>query len=178
MALLAILFFLLMFQFLSTKDFQQGIDWSFLIYLASLIGLVRAMEDVGLDRWISGNLTWLQPLMAQNMPQFVALLAVAIFAVRLILPINATVVIFATLLVPTAVNIAVNPWLIGFLVLLISESFIWPYQASYYAQFRSMARPEAGVDSPRLVILHCLEFLMKLTAVYVSFPFWRSIGIL
>lgn len=175
---MAILFSLLMFQFLSAKDFRASIDWSFLIYLASLIGLVAAMGDVGLDRWISANLTWLQRMMADNLPEFIAMLAIAIFIVRLALPINATVVIFATLLVPTAVNIAVNPWLIGFVVLLISESFIWPYQASYYAQFRAMARPEAGVDSPRLVTLHFLEFGMKLVAVYVSFPFWRSLGIL
>ena len=175
---MAILFSLLMFQFLSAKDFRASIDWSFLIYLASLIGLVAAMGDVGLDRWISGNLKWLQTMMADNLPEFIAMLAVAIFVVRLALPINATVVIFATLLVPTAVNIAVNPWLIGFVVLLISESFIWPYQASYYAQFRAMVRPEAGVDSPRLVMLHFVEFGIKLVAVYVSFPFWRSLGIL
>jgi hypothetical protein len=41
-----------------------------------------------------------------------------------------------------------------------------------------MARPEAGAESPRLVMLHVLEFFMKLAAIYASFPFWRAQGIL
>ncbi len=175
---LAILFAMLMFQFLSAKDFQSRIDWAFLIYLACLIGLGTAMTYTGLNAWLAQNLSWLQLLMRDDFPQFVAMLAAAIFAVRLALPINATVVIFATLLIPTAVVSGANPWLVGFIILLLSESFIWPYQASYYAQFRSMALPEAGVDDPKLVILHFLEFPMKLIAIYASFPYWHSLGII
>ena len=175
---LAILFSLLMFQCLSARDFRQRIDWSFLIYLASLIGLVAAMGHVGLDQWISGNLTWLQRLMSDDLPLFIAMLAVTIFVVRLALPINAAVVIFATVLIPTAINISVNPWLIGFIIVLMADCFVWPHQASYFLQFQSMARPEAGVNDPRLAWLHFLIFFMKLAAIYLSFPFWQSLGII
>ena len=174
---LAILFTLLMFQFLSASDFRQRIDWSFLIYLASLIGLVAAMGEVGLDQWISANLKWLSRLMSDNLPGFIAMLAVTIFVVRLALPINAAVVIFATLLIPTAINISVNPWLIGFIIVFMADCFVWPHQASYFVQYQSMARPEAGVNDPRLAWLHFLVFFIKLAAIYLSFPFWRSLGI-
>lgn len=175
---LAILFSLLMFRFLSESDLRQRVDWTFLIFLASLIGLVAAMQNVGLDVWIAQNLGWLKRVMTDNFPAFIGLLAAAIFVVRLALPINATVVIFATLLLPTAIAEAVNPWVVGFAILILSENFIWPYQASYYIQYVSMARPEAGAESPRLVMLHVLEFFMKLAAIYASFPFWRALGIL
>jgi DASS family divalent anion:Na+ symporter len=175
---LAILFSLLMFRFLSERDLRTRVDWTFLIFLASLIGLVSTMQAVQLDIWIADNLGWLKRVMTSNLPAFIGLLAAAIFVVRLALPINATVVIFATLLIPTAIAEFVNPWVIGFVILILSENFIWPYQASYYIQYVSMVRPEAGAEHPRLVLLHILEFFMKLAAIYASFPFWRALGIL
>jgi len=87
-------------------------------------------------------------------------------------------VIFATVLIPTAINISVNPWLIGFIIVLMADCFVWPHQASYFLQFQSMARPEAGVNDPRLAWLHFLIFFMKLAAIYLSFPFWQSLGII
>ena len=174
---LAILFSLLMFNFLETRDFRQRIDWTFLIFLGALVGLVKVMQFVGLDDWLAHHLQWLSDIMIHDFGRFVLLLAAAIFVVRLALPINATVVIFATLLVPTATANGVNPWLVGFLVLLLSENFIWSYQASYYLQFCSLVGPSAQAEDRRVILLNALGFLMKLAAIYASFPFWRQIGI-
>jgi DASS family divalent anion:Na+ symporter len=174
---LAILFSLLMFNFLSPKDFRERIDWTFLIFLGALVGLVATMEFVGFDAWLGQQLVWLRRMMSDDLESFILMLAAAIFIVRLALPINATVVIFATLLVPTAALAGVNPWLVGFLVLLLSENFIWPYQASYYLQFCSQAGAAAQADDRRVLLLNALGFAMKLAAVYASFPFWRHLGI-
>ena len=174
---LAILFSLLMFNFLDQRDFRERIDWTFLVFLGALVGLVKTMQFVGLDAWLAHHLQWLSELMAHDFDRFVLLLAAAIFLVRLALPINATVVIFATLLVPTATANGVNPWLVGFVILLLSENFIWSYQASYYLQFCSIAGPAARAEDRRVVLLNALGFLMKLAAIYASFPFWRQIGI-
>ena len=127
---LAILFSILMFGFLQKSDFRNRIDWSFLIFLAALIGLVASMKYVGLDQWITSNLDWLNSFMEHDFNLFILVLSGCIFIVRLTMPINATVVIFATLLIPSAINLGVNPWLVGFIILLMSETFIWPYQAS------------------------------------------------
>ena len=175
---LAILFSLLMFNFLDARDFRQRIDWTFLVFLGALVGLVKVMQFVGLDDWLAHHLEWLSDIMIHDFGHFVLLLAAAIFIVRLALPINATVVIFATLLVPTASANGVNPWLVGFVVLLLSENFIWSYQASYYLQFCSLVGPSAQAEDRRIILLNALGFLMKLAAIYASFPFWRQIGIL
>jgi len=173
----AIMFSLLIFSFLSPRDFRQRIDWSFLIYLASLIGLVGAMKHIGLDVRIAENLGWLTQLMEHDLLSFIAMLSAAIFVIRLALPINATVVIFAAVLLPAAVHVGANPWVVGFVILLLSENFIWPYQASYYAQYQSIVVPAAAARHPRLAMLHCAEYGMKLAAIYVSFPFWHALGL-
>ncbi len=175
---LAIIISLLIFGFLGKDDFRKRIDWSFLVFLGALIGLVRAMRHVGLDAWLTGQLSWLSAYMESELNFFILVLALAIFFVRLALPINATVVIFASLLIPTAVNIGVNPWVIGFIILLLAESFIWPYQASYYSMFVSLTGPQACADDRKLVVLHCLTFVFKLVAIYASIPFWRYLGVL
>ncbi len=175
---LAILFSLLMFGFLEKSAFREKIDWSFLVFLGALIGLVAAMRHIGLDVWLTSNLSWLNVYMEEDFPSFLLMLAVAIFVVRLALPINATVIIFATLLIPTAISIGFNPWIIGFVILLMSESFIWPYQASYFSQFMSITGPEARADNRNVAIFHFMIFIFKLAAIYATIPFWRYIGLL
>ncbi|MEJ2201855.1 MAG: anion permease, partial [Desulfuromonadaceae bacterium] len=173
-----IMYVLLMFGFLGPREFRRSIDWSFLVYLGALISLVSTIRHLGADAWFADQFSWLTEYMRSDFRSFILLLAGAIFLVRLALPINATVVIFATFLMPSAVAIGVNPWLVGFLILLLSESFIWPFQASYYLQFASLTESSLSVESSRLACFHALLLLAKLAAIYLSFPFWRYLGIL
>lgn len=174
----AIMYVLLMFGFLDAREFRKNIDWSFLVYLGALISLVEAIRYVDADAWFTSQFSWLTAYMREDFSIFILLLAGAIFLVRLALPINATVVVFATFLMPSAVAVGVNPWLVGFVVLLLGESFIWPFQSSYYLQFASMTEKTLPMDSPRLTLFHALLWPAKLLAIYASFPFWHYLGIL
>ena len=174
----AIMYVLLMFGFLDVREFRKCIDWSFLVYLGALISLVEAIRYVDADAWFTSQFSWLTAYMREDFSIFILLLAGAIFLVRLALPINATVVVFATFLMPSAVAVGVNPWLVGFVVLLLGESFIWPFQSSYYLQFASMTEKTLPMDSPRLTLFHALLWPAKLLAIYASFPFWHYLGIL
>lgn len=175
---LTILFALLMYGFIDKDKFKKNIDWSFLVFLASLIGLVASMKHTGVDQWLAGNFHWLNTIMAEDFPVFIGMLAAAIGIVRFILPINATVIIFSTLLLPTAENIGVNPWLVGFLILFMSESFLMPYQASYYNQYCSITGTGQPNDDKRLVPYYLAIIVMKLIAIYASLPFWKYLGLL
>ena len=174
----AIMYVLLMFGFLDVREFRKSIDWSFLVYLGALISLVEAIRYVDADAWFTSQFSWLTAYMREDFSIFILLLAVAIFLVRLALPINATVVVFATFLMPSAVAVGVNPWLVGFVILLLGESFIWPFQSSYYLQFASMTEATMPMDSPRLTLFHALLWPAKLLAIYASFPFWHYLGVL
>jgi divalent anion:Na+ symporter, DASS family len=175
---MAILFTLLMFGFIQDKQFREKIDWNFLIFLGALIGIVASMQHTGLDVWLAKQLSFLNDYMANEFELFILMLTAAIFIVRLALPINAVVVIFAALLIPTAVNIGVNPWLIGFIILLMSESFIWPYQASYFVMFISIAGAKAQADDKRLIWMNFAIIVIKLAAIYASIPYWQYLGLL
>ncbi|MBF0157904.1 MAG: anion permease [Magnetococcales bacterium] len=175
---LSILFALLTLDFLGKKEIQHQVDWSFILFLAGLIGMINAMRYLQIDVWLTQQMGWLATLMRDDFYSFIAVLATSIFVVRIAMPINATVIIFSTLLIPTSINVGVNPWLVGFLVLLFSESFIWPYQSSYYMQFSNLMAKTIAVDDRRLLLFNLYVSLAKLAAVYASIPFWQYLGIL
>ncbi|UPW16775.1 anion permease [Agarivorans sp. TSD2052] len=175
---LAILFYLLMFGFLNTNQFRSKIDWSFLVFLGSLIGMVDIINQVELDVWLTSKIYWLAIYMQQSLALFVVMLALIVSVVRLVLPINATVVILATLLIPASIEVGVNPWVIGFLILFLSESFFWPFQASYYMQFLSLTSGVVTADESKLMKLNLSVYLFKLVAVYLSIPYWQSMGLI
>jgi len=175
---LSIMLGLLLFSFLNSKDFREKIDWGFLIFLGSLIGIVNTMKYIGLEAYLGTQLAWMSVYIEESFSYFILLLALAIFVVRLILPINATIVIFATLLIPFGDHYGISPWLIGFLILLLAESFIWPYQASYFMQFLSITGSQSQARHPRIMVFHLLLFVLKLLAIYASMPFWRSLGLI
>ncbi len=175
---LSILFGLLMFGFLDKQDFRRDIDWSFLFFLGGLIGMVKTMRLVGVDRWLAVHCAWLNSYMLHDIHLFIPLLAAVIFLVRLVLPINATAVIFMTLLMPTAVAGGVNPWLIGFMILFLVETYIFPYQASYYLQYCSLTGYGQPSQDKRLVPFNLLVMAMKVAALYLSLPWWHHLGLL
>ena len=121
---------------------------------------------------------WLSFAMEHNFHSFIILLAITLFLVRLALPINATVVLFAALLLPIAENVGVTPWLVGFIILLFSESTIWPYQASYYALFRSITGDRKERQSDRTALFFTVVAILIVAAVYISIPYWQNLGLL
>ncbi|WP_045857745.1 SLC13 family permease [Teredinibacter purpureus] len=175
---MAIMFYLVMFGFLEQKQFRAAIDWSFLVFLGSLIGMVAVIRETHLDIWLMNQMGFLTGLMGSNMEVFILVLALSLAAVRVVLPINATVVIFATLLIPVSTNLTVNPWLIGFLILLFAESFYRPYQASYYLLFQELTKGVVPAGEQKMLLLNIVITLIKLIAVYASMPYWASMGLL
>jgi di/tricarboxylate transporter len=175
---LAIFYSLLMFGFVSKRQFVGSIDWAFLFFLGSVIGLVATMREVRVDEWLSTQISWLNAYMASNFEIFILMLAASIFLVRAAIPINATIVIFVTLLLPHALNVGVNPWLVGFVILFLAESFVLPYQASYYMQYLAATEVERTVNARRLALFNLTMFGAKILVIYVSLTFWHHLGLL
>ena len=174
---LAILYALLLFGFLRKSEFKERIDWPFLVYLGGIVGIVAAFNYVGLASWMAQHLSGLGEYMQRNFPLFIALLFAIIALIRLAVPISATIVVSATVFMPLAEIYGVNPWLVGFIILVLGEMWFLPYQCSYYLQFRNIAR-DGVYDEKRFLIFNALMNAVKLGAVYASIPFWRAMGLL
>ncbi len=175
---LTVLYVILAFGYMSKKEFRINIDWTFLVYLGTLIGIVKSMSFIGLDIALGKNLAWLGAYSTSNFPLFVLLLSGAILLMRLFIPNNATVAILASVLFPIAALSGVNPWIVGFIILIMSDAWILPYQSTYYVLFEEMIAKKKLFNINLLLKFNFITIVFRLVAIYASIPFWRFIGIL
>lgn len=174
---MAILFGILLFGVMSKKDFRQKIDWPFLIYLAGVVGIAGAINYLGLGLAIAKAMPWLGGYMHTNFSLFVLALSGVIFVLRLAVPISATIVILATILMPVAVHYGVNPWVVGFIILVLGEMWFFPYQCSYYLQFRQLTKGQV-FDERLFLRFNALFNVLKVVAIFASFNYWKGMGLL
>ena len=123
---LSILYGLLLCGFLTKKEFRQQVDWPFLIYLASIVGIIAIINCVGLDRLIAHQLSGLGQVMRTDFAGFILLLAAITFVLRLVMPINAAIVILAAVFMPLADHAGINQWVVGFIILVLGEMWMFP----------------------------------------------------
>lgn len=99
--------------------------------------------------------------------------------IRLILPTTAGMITSALLLIPLAPAIGVSAWVIGFLSSLFSDIWIFPYQSSVYTQFRNK---EGGknerYDEPIFIKHNLILNLTRLSAAFISVPYWMWLGLI
>ncbi len=181
---MAILYFVLALQFLSKKDFQKSIDWSFLIYLGTLIGLVKTISFVGIDKKIislfssDSYFSWIAHYLKEDIYIFALILSGLIFILRIFLPNNAAVVILASVFLPVSEIYGVNPWVVGFIILFMSDSWIMPYQCTYYTLFQDLSEGHELFDIKSFVLYHIFINGVRIIAILCSIPFWQWLGIL
>lgn len=175
---MAILYGLLLFGYLSRSEFKEKTDWPGLIYLGTLIGVIGTFNYLGLDKWLTVELAVLGEVLRTSFGLFVALLFAVIFVMRLAFPNTATIAICATIFMPVASQAGVNPWVIGFILLLLGDMWVFPYQCPHYQQFQDLVREKRIYDESMFLKFNMLMNLVRLAGVYAAIPFWAALGLL
>ncbi len=175
---LSVICSLLVIGALSRDDFVKKIDWAFLFLLASMIGIMSCMSYMGLDKNLIDQLGWLEHSMRHNFPLFVFALSSAILLIRLFIPLNAAILIFAAALLPLASGAGISPWVVGFIILIMSETAFFGYQSPYILLFRNLITDHVNYSERKVQLFHGILIFVKLGAIYASIPFWRAIGVL
>ncbi|MBF0343921.1 MAG: anion permease [Nitrospirae bacterium] len=175
---MSILYGLLIFGTLKKKDFKEKIDWPFLIYLATVVGIISTMKSVGLDTMIANKLSTLFYHMRYNFNLFILILSAIIFILRLAIPINAVIVLVAAVFMPLADLAGINSWILGFIILVLGEMWVFPYQCSYYMQFREVSLKKKIYDERVFLSFNILVNIIKIISIYASLPYWKMSGLL
>ena len=175
---LAILFVFLSFGFLTPEEFQKRVNWNFLLYLGGLVGIAKTMSFLGLDVEIGRLFSPLGGIMKGNFVLFVILLFAVVAALRVAIPNNIVVAQLAVVLFPVAQFSGVNPWVIGYLLLLFSDGWVAPYQCTYYLQMEDIAGERPFYDERIFLRFNAASNLLRLLAVLIALPYWKWLGIL
>lgn len=175
---LMILYGLLLFRSLSKKEFNEKVDWPFLIYLSGLFGMASTFSYLKMDRMLAALLPGMGAYMHDSFGMFVLILFGVISVVRLVVPTNAVIVVLASLFIPLADAYGVNPWVIGFTILALGETWFLPYQCTYYQQLQEANRINPLYHEKPFLIHNGLMNFARLAAIYASIPYWKAIGLL
>ncbi|CAK0763628.1 TRAP transporter large permease subunit [Gammaproteobacteria bacterium] len=172
---LAVFYGLLAFGILGKNEFRKEIDWAFLMQLSAMMSITTTFHYLRLDTILTQSLPWIGEIMRNNFSLFLLALVLLIFLIRIMLPSIATILIMMIVLVPIANNAGVNPWLIGFFILILGEMWFFPHQCPYYPQLQEMI----GVTNEKIFLrFNAFSNLIKLVALYISIPYWGLLGLL
>lgn len=175
---LLVLYATLSVGFLTPKEFRTSIDWSFLLYLGSLIGFVSTISYLGIDRQAGQSLAWMGNYMKNQFSVFVLILTVTVVFMRFFVPTNTVVAILASVLFPMAQALGVNPWIVGFILLMLSDVWFFPYQCTYYVQIEPFVQEDSHFDLKRFYMFNAVSNGLRVLAIFASIPLWRWLGLL
>ncbi len=172
----------------SPQDLRNNVDWPTLLFIASLTSWQPIMAYLRLDQTLvnvlqasfkSLNLASYIDQRFNQIPILIIALAIGIGLLRFILPGGPAFVILMTALTPIVTDAGISPWILGFTLLTISEGFILPYQHGAYTQAVSELERRgllACYRPKKLLIANIFLVITRVTAVCVSFWYWRSIS--
>ncbi len=175
---LIVLYVVLVSGILSKNDFEKHVDWTFLLYQAALIGLVKTISFTGLDAMLGNHLMWIGLYIKSNIYIFILMLSGVILSLRIFIPNNATVVILASILFPIAELSGLNAWIVAFIILMMSDAWFLPYQSTYYVLFDEMMMSNKLINMNHIIGINAFSVFFRIAALFVSIPYWRMIGIL
>ena len=178
---LAIAVLLLLSGIMGRREFRNYIDWPLLLFIGAIIAWAPIMRTTGLTDIITDQLAWLSQFADNRFPMLIGMLCLLILIVRLVLPSGITVVLFATATFPIADAAGITPWILGFVILMMSEAHLFAYQNPFSLQLRNelIHRKLADCyDERRIVRFNILMIAGRIAAIYISLPFWKYLGIL
>lgn len=161
---------------LDRAAFRTSIEWGFVILFGILVGSGGVFRSVGIDRRIAAVL--LPVAHAVGHPAaFVVLLGVFIAACRLVLPRVPTNFLLSLALVPVAPSLGLSPWLVGFVVLTVGNTWLLPSLSDFNILVRDATKGEMFTDRDSLIAGAAIT-LVTLLAIAASTPYWGAIGLL
>ena len=164
---------------LNKDDFKNGINWSFLFYLGAIIGIMRCIQEIGIDTWIVHYLGWLTHIADEKPVVFIIVIYLLSWIGGLFFGTTAAPALMFAILLPVITKHAlVHTWLVAFVILMATEGWVFPYQSCYYLLFEDWLKEKKSYRVREILRLNACFSLLRLLVILVSIPFWRRYGLL
>ena len=157
---------------LGKMDFRKQLDWPMVFFLLGIDGLVRIMSYLKVDaliaKVVSGHLGFIDG----SIELFVLAALVITVVLRIGLPIAASALISAVILIPVAEANHINPWICIFLAALFSDIWFFPYQSSVWMQAASKGQTEV-IDRVQFTRYNQCMNAARVAVAFLSIPYWK-----
>jgi divalent anion:Na+ symporter, DASS family len=161
---------------LKSDQINIDIDWSCLVLLGTLIGMINTVAYVDLDRFGAERLPWLSQMIKTQPHLFIAILSAVGLVARLLIPAAGALV--ALFFIPMTVVNGMNPWVVAFVILMMQDCWFMPGQSSSYRTFRSIVRLHQAYDERLFLRINAATVVMRMLAIAVSLVYWQQVHLL
>lgn len=173
-----IFFVLVTVGLLDKNDFKNGINWPFLFYLGAIIGIMRCVQDIGIDQWVAHFLLPVSDIADRHLLWYLSILYVLSWLGGLLFGTMAAPALMFAILLPVSQGAAVSAWLTAFIILMATEAWLFPYQSSYFICYEEWGKMHQAFTLRRLLLQNAWFSLIRLCAILISVPFWQRMGVL
>lgn len=175
---LFILFAILSTNLITPQNWQKKTDWSFLLFLASIIGINSSIKFLEIDQIFR---SYSLPFMESNLVDFsittlTMCIVFIIIILRFILPIGPTIALLFTVLVQISESFGLSIWLLGFIILLTADIWWLPYQSPFYLRFVASFSNGIPYKENAFLLFNALMNIIRIVAIYLSIPYWKNLG--
>lgn len=176
---LFLLFALLSLKIVSHKQWLAQTDWSFLIFLGCIIGVSATLNYLHIDELISNAVVPVvkRVFSADNVSGILSLVVIMTILIRLFLPVGPTVIIMMTLSFPIADAFGMSLWPFGFTIIMVCDIWFFPYQSPFYMSYVSSFDRGVPYAEKKFLLYNGLVNFGRIVALYLSLPYWKSLGI-
>ena len=176
--LLFILIVMMVFDFLTTKSFQQRIRWDLLLYFAALSGIISTGAAVGMVEWLNVEAKWLVDIMRHNFSYFIVGLVGFIIFLKFLLPRDIVSNFLCVVFVPLAQKNGINPWIMAFIIFTASRIWFFPFQDIEFNRVKLAVIEKAPFLTKDIVKAQFFNSIFYILAIIGGVYYWRYLGIL
>jgi anion transporter len=163
---------------LEAKDFNTGVNWDLIVFVAIALSFSAILNETGISAWLAGIVVPALAPIAGNPYLFMFCIMAFVFLwrffdVALFIP---TIAILVPILpsIQEAYHISPLVWL--FVFVMAGNSFVMAYQNMWAMMSRSIAG-ERTFTNKHIGIYGVLYFLASFIALLAAIPLWISMGL-
>ena len=175
---LAAVFLFFLFGILEAKDFNTGINWDLVLFIAMALSFGAIFNETGLSTWFAGIVVPLLAPVAGN--PYLFMFSVSIFVllwkfldVALFIP---TTAILVPILPSIQAEYQISPLVWMFIFIIAANSFILVYQNIWALMTKTLAG-EQTFTKQHLAIYGIIYFVACFIALLVAIPMWINAGL-
>lgn len=162
---------------LTREDFRSRIPWDSLIFIGATINLSVVFETLEINSWVVSVFSPFIAHFAGSIYLFIVMLALVTYVVRVILVSQmAYISIFLVFLVPLAVNVGINPWVVGFILYATVNTWLFFFQNPIFLTAFYAANGDL-VDHSQTIKLCLAYMVIAVVGLFVCVPLWQMLGL-
>lgn len=176
---LGALILLALFGVIRTGDISTAINWDFVLFLGTIMGLGMQLQETGLAAFLSHSLNSVIRILAGNHWLMLFALLIFFFGWRFvdIAQLYLTITFVVPFLPMLAADYGIHPLVFGFLFIMAGNCFFMAYQQPFVIIGESIAG-KASWTKAQLLLAGTIYFAVCLVTLAISIPYWQAIGML